>query len=329
MKNRLLAFGLSVLFIVGAMIGWRALHAAPSAPGAGGMEQLETRGEKADAHGDSDEEGSAKVTLTEAQRKNAQLGMGIAGPRKIKKVLPLFGRVEANEEHMQRVVPRFPGVVRAVNKRLGDKVEKGELLATVESNESLRTYEIVSEIAGTVIQKELTVGEFVRDDKAIFVIADLSTVWADLSVYRQDFALLREGLQVRVQPDEGTEPIWGTIAYLSPFGAEGTQTMLARVVVPNPKGDLKPGLFVNAQAVTGEVDAPVAVKLSALQTIKDKTVVFVKEGNVYEAREIEPGEQDGEFLEIISGLLPGDEYVAENSFILKAEIEKSEAKDID
>ena len=328
MKNRLLAFGLSVLFIVGA-IAWRALHATPSAPRAGGMEQLETRGEKADARGDSDEEGSAKVTLTEAQRKNAQLGMEVAGPRKIKKVLPLFGRVEANEEHMQRVVPRFPGVVRAVNKRLGDKVEKGELLATVESNESLRTYEIVSEIAGTVIQKELTVGEFVRDDKAIFVIADLRTVWADLSVYRQDFALLREGLQVRVQPDEDTEPIWGTIAYLSPFGAEGTQTMLARAVVPNPKGDLKPGLFVNAQAVTGEVDAPVAVKLSALQTIKDKTVVFVKEGNVYEAREIEPGEQDGEFLEIISGLLPGDEYVAENSFILKAEIEKSEAKDID
>ena len=329
MKNRLLAFGLSVLFIVGAIS-----PGGPSTP----LRPLPERAEWSNWRpaakrpmptGIPTRKASAKVTLTEAQRKNAQLGMGIAGPRKIKKVLPLFGRVEANEEHMERVVPRFPGVVRAVNKRLGDKVEKGELLATVESNESLRTYEIVSEIAGTVIQKELTVGEFVRDDKAIFVIADLSTVWADLSVYRQDFALLREGLQVRVQPDEGTEPIWGTIAYLSPFGAEGTQTMLARAVVPNPKGDLKPGLFVNAQAVTGEVDAPVAVKLSALQTIKDKTVVFVKEGNVYEAREIEPGEQDGEFLEIISGLLPGDEYVAENSFILKAEIEKSEAKDID
>jgi membrane fusion protein, heavy metal efflux system len=77
------------------------------------------------------------------------------------------------------------------------------------------------------------------------------------------------------------------------------------------------------------VDAPVAVKVSALQTIKDKTVVFVKEGNAFEAREIEAGEQDRKFVEIISGLLPGDEYVAENSFILKAEIEKSEAKDTD
>ena len=52
------------------------------------------------------------MTLTEVQLKNAQLGMAMAGPEKIKKMLPLSGRIEANEEHMERVVPRFPGVVR-------------------------------------------------------------------------------------------------------------------------------------------------------------------------------------------------------------------------
>ena len=328
MKSRPLILGLSLLSVAGA-IAWSIIHAAPSEPKGSGTEQSEAGGKKADADKDNDEEATAKVTLTEVQRKNAQLGMATAGPEKIKKMLPLFGRIEANEEHMERVMPRFPGVVRAVKVRLGDKVEKGEVLATIESNESMRTYDIVSEIAGTIIQKELTAGEFVRDDKAIFITADLSTVWVDLNVYRQDFPLLHEGSSVSVLPDEGAKSIESTIAYLSPLGSEGTQTMLARVVASNPKGDLKPGLFVTTQVIIGEVDAPVAVKVSALQTIKDKTVVFVKEGNAFEAHEIEAGEQDGKFMEIISGLLPGDEYVAENSFILKAEIEKSEAKDID
>ena len=328
MKSRPLILSLSLLSVAGA-IAWSIIQAAPPEPKGSGTEQSAAGGKKADTNKDNDEEATAKVILTEVQRKNAQLGMATAGPEKIKKMLPLFGRIEANAEHLERVVPRFPGVVRAVRKRLGDKVEKGEVLATIESNESMRSYDIVSEIVGTVIQKELTVGEFVRDDKAIFIIADLSTVWVDLNVYRQDFPLLHEGSSVWVFPDQGAESIQSTIVYLSPFGSEGTQTMLARVVIPNPKGDLKPGLFATAQVMIGEVDAPVAVKVSAPQTIKDKTVVFVKEGNAFEAREIEAGEQDGKFVEIISGLLPGDEYVAENSFILKAEIEKSEAQDTD
>lgn len=328
MKSRPLVVGLSLLSVAG-VIAWSIIHASPSEPPSTGTEQSAAGGKKADADQDNGEEAGAKVTLTEVQLKNAQLGIATAGPEKIKRILPLSGRIEVNEEHMERVVPRFPGIVRGVRKRLGEKVEQGEVLATIESNESMRTYDIVSEIAGTVIQKELTAGEFVRDDKTIFIIADLSTVWVDLNVYRQDFPLLHEGSSVSVLPDEGAKAIESTIAYLSPIGSEDTQTMLARLVVPNPQGDLKPGLFVRAQAMTGEVDAPVAVKVTALQTIKDKAVVFVKEGNVFEAREIEAGEQDGRFVEILSGLLPGDEYVAENSFILKAEIEKNEAKDTD
>ena len=170
--------------IVASALAWRIVHTAPS--GSKG-EASEAAEKKPDADKDKDsDEGGPKVKLTEAQRKNAHLGMAEAGPAKVKKMLPVFGKVAANEEHLSHVVPRFPGVAKAVKKRLGDKVEKGEVLATVESNESLRTYDIASEIAGTVIQKDVTVGEFVKDEKAIFVIADLSTVWVDLNVYRQD-----------------------------------------------------------------------------------------------------------------------------------------------
>jgi cobalt-zinc-cadmium efflux system membrane fusion protein len=125
-----------LLFTVGA-IGWRALR-APSAPGA--QWATGTRA-NADAHGDSDEEGSAKVTLTEAQRKKRSSVWESPGQRE-KKCFRRLEELRRTGTHATRCAA--PGVVRAMNKRLGDKVEKGELLATVESNESLRTYEIVS-----------------------------------------------------------------------------------------------------------------------------------------------------------------------------------------
>ena len=331
--NRQLTLSICAI-LISVALAWRIIHIAPSTPKGEEAEAKEAAEKKGDADQDKDkdkdaDEGSPKVKLTEAQKKNAHIGMAEAGPAKVKKMLPLFGKIAANEEHLSHVVPRFPGVAKAVKKRLGEKVEKGEVLATIESNESLRNYDIVSEIGGTVIQKDVTVGEFVKDDKAIFVVADLSTIWVDLNVYRQDFPLLSDGLPVWVRPDEGSQPIESTLTYLSPFGAESTQTMLARVVLPNPKGELRPGLFVTAQVAVGEVDAPVAVKLSALQTWKDKPVVFVDVGEAFEAREVELGERDNDLVEVLSGLLPGDQYVAENSFNLKAELGKSLAGDSD
>ncbi len=321
---RQITLSLCVLLIAGAL-AWRIVHTTPPAPK--GEEAAEHAEEHGDEHAHEHEhEGGGMVHLTEAQRQNARLGIVEAGPAKIKKVLPLFGKIAANEEHIAHLMPRFPGVVKVVKKRLGDKVERGEVLATVESNESLTSYNLTVEIAGTVIEKDASPGEFVKGEKAIFVIADLSTVWVDLSVYRQDFAQLREGVRVWVEAEEGAPAMESTLSYLSPFGAESTQTMLARAVISNPKGDLRPGLFVTAEAMIGEKEAAVTVKAGALQTLGEETVVFVEEGDAFEARAVEIGERDREVVEIVSGLKSGEKYVAENSFILKAEIKKGEAE---
>lgn len=313
------------ILIVACAVAWRIVH-VPSA--SKGNAPQESADKPPDADKDNDA-GNPKVKFTEAQRKNANLVIVEASPEKVKKMIPLFGKVAINEEHVAHITARFPGIVKSVKKRLGDKVEKGEVLATVESNESLKTYDIVSELAGTIVQKDASPGEFLRDDKSAFIVADLSTVWIDLTVYLRDFPLLREGQQVFIHPSKQADPISATISYLSPFGSETTQTMLARVVVPNPKGELRPGLFVSAEAALDEVDVPVAVKLSALQTVKDKTVVFVDEGDVFEAREVELGERDNIYVEIVSGVLPGDKYVVENSFVLKSELGKSDSGDND
>lgn len=278
-------------------------------------------------HGEGeDHEKEGHVVLSAEARKNANLKVEEVGPANIQVLLPLYGKLVSNEEAMAHVQPRFPGVVKEVHKRLGERVEKGELLAVVESNDSLRNYEIKSEITGTVIQKDITLGEFVKSEDTIFTIADLSSIWVDLAVFRQDFGKLKLGQAVEIHPGAGTDSFQSKVSYISPFGTEGTQTMLARCVVSNPDGALRPGLFVTAEIATGETEAPIAVKLAALQTLKEKPVVFVEENDSFEAREVELGVRDGAFVEVLSGLLPGDKYVSDNSFILKAEIGKEEAE---
>lgn len=313
-----------IVLLTGAVfVGTKILNTKPPAP----------KGEEHEHGGHGHEEGGGHghgkeghVELTPAARKNANLKIEEAGGAKIATLLPLYGKIASNEETLAHVQPRFPGVVKDVRKRLGDKVAKGDLLAIVESNDSLRSYDIKSEVTGTVIQKDITLGEFVKNEDTIYTIADLTTVWVDLAVFREDFKKLKTGQPVEIHPGAGEEAIQNKVAYISPFGTEGSQTMLARCVVPNPDGDLRPGLFVTAEIATGEVEAPVTVKLAAIQTLKEKTVVFVEEGDAFEAREVELGMRDNLLVEVLSGLLPGDRYVSENSFILKAELGKEEAE---
>jgi len=247
------------------------------------------------------------------------------GPAKLKQTLQVHGRIAANEDQMKHVIPRYPGIVKEIRKRLGDSVAKDEVLAVVESNESLQSYEVKSAQAGTVIQKDVTTGEFAKEGEAIYVVADLSSVWVDLSVYRKDFPQIKVGQSVTIDGGDGMPKAEGKIAYVSPFGAKDNQTMLARVVLPNPNGEWRPGLYVTAEVLTEEVTVPVAVKASALQTFRDWDVVFLNEGDLFEIAILELGRRDAERVEIVSGLEAGKKYVAENSFIIKADILKSGA----
>lgn len=226
---------------------------------------------------------------------------------------------------MTHVIPRYPGIVKKIHKRLGDSVAKDEVVAVVESNESLQSYDVKSSLAGTVIKKDVTQGEFVKEGEAIYTVADLGTVWVDLSVHRKDFDKLKVGEAVTIFTSEGVTNAQGTVSYISPFGAEDTQTMLARVELPNPTGKWRPGLFVTGEIIVEEAEVPLAVKTSAVQTFRDWEVVFLQDGSMFEIAILEVGRRDGEWTEVLSGLNAGQKYATENSFIIKADILKSGA----
>jgi len=266
-----------------------------------------------------------RTEISPAAIASAGIEIETAGPATIRLTLRAHGRIVPNEDHLAHYGARYAGVVKEVRKRLGDSVAAGEVLAVIEGNESLQPYAVKSSIAGTVIAKDVTLGEFTSESRAIYTVADLSTVWADLNVRREDFQRLRLGQTVTIQTGEGVAETRGPIVYLSPFGAESTQTLLARVELQNGGGDWRPGLFVTGDILVEEPTVSVAVKASGLQTFRDWDVVFLNDGTVFQVAPLELGRRDQEWVEVLDGIKPGDRYAAEGSFIVKADVGKSGA----
>lgn len=279
------------------------------------------------SHGADAGHGEA-IKLTAKQRENAKLTIEPAGPAGIKQMLVLNGIIQPNEERTVAVLPRFGGVVRSMSKRLGDQVKKGEVVAKIESNESLTQYDIQAPVDGTVIERNGTLGEFAASDKRLMVISDLSDVWVDLRVYSQDFGKLKIGQKVDVDLPGHDEPHSATISYLSPIGVTDTQSMVARAVVENTDRGFLPGLFVTGHVLVSEQPAAVAVKQTAVQYVDGKAVVFVEDADGFEKREVELGFKDDTMVEVLFGVMAGDKVVTGNSFILKSELGKSEAEHV-
>ncbi len=186
-------------------------------------------------------------------------------------------------------------------------------------------YEIRVQFDGVVIEKHISIGESVKEDADVFVLADLSTVWVGVTVYAKDLKIVKVGQNVTVRSKVLGLEVNGTLTYIGPLVGEETRTARGIVVVQNPEGQWRPGIFVTIEIVQEEVLVPVAIPVDAIQTLGDKSVVFVQYGNQFEARPLELGRSDGQWMEVLLGLLPGEKYVAHNSFILKAELGKAGA----
>jgi len=186
-------------------------------------------------------------------------------------------------------------------------------------------YELRSPLGGVVIQKHLTTGEAVKNDDDIFLLADFSDVWVNIAIPAKDLKYVKLGQNVVVKDDNLGMEAKGKLTYLDSIIDETSRTVTGRVVIPNAKGHWRPGTFVTLRLVFEERKVPIAVPEKAIQTIRDWSVVFVKYGNFFEARPLELGKNDGDRVEVLAGLKAGEQYVVQNSFVVKAEIEKSSA----
>ena len=182
-----------------------------------------------------------------------------------------------------------------------------------------------SPIDGVITDKKISVGEVVREDTNIFIVADLSSVWVEMTVYAKDLNAVMLGQQATVKATSFEAEAVGKVAYVGNLVGEQTRAATARMVLPNPKGLWRPGLPVNVELTAEEVEVPLAIAVDAVQSLRDSTVVFGRYGEQFEARPLTLGRSDGKMVEVLSGLEAGERYASRNSFLVKADIGKAGA----
>lgn len=190
----------------------------------------------------------------------------------------------------------------------------------------LTHYELRARIGGTVVKRHLVHGEAVPSDREAFTVADLSTVWVNISLYSADLAKVAPGQQVRLETDTG-QATSATISFVSPDVSETTRTATARVVLAGTAQTFRPGMFIKASIEIGHKDAGIRVASAAIQRIEEKDVVFTREGEVFKPRPVMIGRRNGQYVEIVRGLRVGDEIATKGSFLIKSELGKSSFDD--
>lgn len=264
-----------------------------------------------------------RTTISREIADAAGIKVETAGPATLVETIPLYGRIVAADSHRREIGARFPGVIRAVRKQQGDMVKVGDTLAVIESNESLQTYTVTSPMAGVITERKANEGEQTTV-RSLFTIVDPSVVWAELGLFQKDRTRVRPGATVLVKAADADVAIEGRVDRVD-VQAGANQMVTARVTLKNPQGELLVGSFVTADLSVARHEVPLAVKRSGLQPFRDFTVVFERVGDTYEVRMLELGREHGEWVEVLGGLQPGAEYVAENSYLIKADVEKSSA----
>ena len=240
----------------------------------------------------------------------------------------LSGEVGFNEERLMRITPRFPGIIKEARFRKGEFVKAGDVVAVIESNESMAPYSLKAPLSGRIIEKQAVPGEYASEEKSIYVLADLSTVWVNLAVYPKDADKVKPGQKVSITVVGSDTTTIGTVYYVTPVIDAQTRAITAYVVLPNDDNAWRPGSFVHAHMEAGEGVEGLVVDKNAVQVLNNESVVFVQhEPGSFKPVEVVTGESDSRKIRILSGLKAGDEYVNNGAFELKAQIVTSSMGD--
>ncbi len=360
----------------------------------------EAEGEDVDDHEGHDHAGESDnggLRLTAEQREQFGIQTRKAGPGHLYTALSLPGEIVFNEDRVVHVAPLVAGIVRQVNKSVGDRVTAGEIMAVIASRElaeakaeylaaiawedlaratfdrekplfekkisseqdyldaqqalaeasiGLRTaeqklhalgltseylaglqserdanitrYEIRAPVAGTVTAKHIALGESLESSTEIFTVADLSSVWINLTVYLKALEAVQVGQEVELKIDHSGVEGRGTVSMITPFTDEATRSATARIVLANEDGRWRPGTFVTGRIKFSELNVPIVVPRVAVQVVEGNSVVFVAEDGAFRMVTVETGRSDLEQVEIVGGLASGTAYVTEGAFNLKA-----------
>ena len=267
-------------------------------------------------------EGRTKITAAAAKAGGVEIAT--AGPATIGETRELFGTVQLATTARSEIRGQFPGRIVSVTKAVGDYVKRGQLLARIESSESLQVYPVYSTVSGLVAERNGNPGD-VTFDRALYVITDPAQTTVVFNIFPKDLGAVQPGMTVQVETMDGTAIAQVRLGDYLPDGNVEAGTALIRAALPNRGGRLRAGMALRGRITINAVQVPLAVRTEALQRFRDFTVVFANYGEEYEVRMLTLGRKSPEWTEVLAGIKPGTPYVAKGAFLIRADVEKSGA----
>ncbi|WNC73274.1 HlyD family efflux transporter periplasmic adaptor subunit [Thalassotalea psychrophila] len=247
----------------------------------------------------------------------------IVAAKMLTATVPVFGQLTLTPNSQRFISARYPGEVVQLNVELGQVVKKGQHLLTIRSNESLQSYKVYAPISGVVSRQNTGIGQQTNSD-VLLAIINTNALMAELNVYPSEQPKVKIGAEVELSITGVEQTISGQIMdSLTMVNAQ--QAKIYRVKVDNSQGHFTVGQFVEADIAVSSFQADMAVNADALQSFRDFTVVYEKVGDEYEVRMLKLGRKAGNWVEVISGIKAGSEYVSGNSYLIKADIDKAGA----
>jgi len=210
-------------------------------------------------------------------------------------------------------------------------IDDGEIAELPSQPEAtLRRQAVRSPISGHIVERKVDLGTAVGRDNLeteLFVVVDLDRVWIELAVSPADLPVVKEQQSVSITARGILGKADGKIIFISPLLDKETRSARVVAEMGNTDGVWRPGSFVTGAIVVDEQSAPVVAPISAIQTIGNEKVVFVRAPEGFQKRSIVPGRSDDRVTEVLSGLQPGESVAVSNTFLLKAELLKGLAED--
>ncbi len=189
------------------------------------------------------------------------------------------------------------------------------------SSESRIHITIYSPASGTVMERKVTEGQYVREGDSLYSLTDLSTVWVKADVYESDLPLVRLGQTVEITSEAlpGSR-LRGRVSFIEPVLNQQTRTVPVRIQVPNPGLRLRPGMYANARLMASMGESVLAVPRSAVLETGTRRVVYVAKGDgVFEGRQVDLGPATEDYVAVLAGLREGERVVTQGNFMIDAQ----------
>lgn len=261
--------------------------------------------------GEAVRRGQALLTLYSPELVTAQQEL-LTAVRLRDRFAPGSGPARENAERM----------VEASRRRLDWwDISDAQVEQLLSSGEVTRTLNLMSPVSGVVLDKPVVQGQRVNAGERLYRIADLSEVWVEGDVFEKDIRFVTEGsvahIEVAAYPGRH---LMGRVSFVYPTVDRGSRTNRVRVTLPNPELDLKPGMFATIFFDVRIDDDAVVVPVEAVVVTGERNLVFVREPNgTLRPQEVVLGPSAGDRVEILQGLVPGEEIVASANFLVDAE----------